>query len=325
MAAKGSILKNAAPGVLAGLIYGAGLQALGRAGSDNDERILMTLAFVFILPFVMGALTMVFAGADARKSWAYRILMPWAATALAMLTAYIWQWEGSICLVLGLPVYLTLSSIGGILAGFLLTKTASNKMRLSAAVFLAALPPAAGRVEMNMPLPEQTIETATHIDIAAPPAAVWANIIRVPAITEEQSGFFYRIGFPKPVEATLSKEGEGAVRHASFERGLVFIETVHTWIPRRTIAFRIDVDPAHTPLTTLDPHVTVGGLYFDVLEGRYDIEPLASGVRLHLKSEHRLSTHFNWYASLWSALLMKDIQNSILLVIKQRAESQSKN
>jgi len=114
----------------------------------------------------------------------------------------------------------------------------------------------------------------------------------------------------------------GGVRHARFERGLLFIETITAWDPERSFRFSIAVDPAHTPLTTLDAHVTVGGRYFDVLEGGYRIEPLGPGrVRLHLDSQHRIATHFNLYTSLWSDALMSAVQDNILRVIKARAEA----
>lgn len=317
--------KAAAPGIAAGLLYGLAMQIVGRSGTDtNDSMVLMTLGYIFILPLVVGALTLVFASSELRKSWAYRILMPWLTISLSMAIAFAFQWEGSICLILGMPVYLTLSSIGGILAGIVLTAAADNRMRAGFAAFLILVPPISGRVEMTQPLPSEQIETATFIDISANPQIVWQNIIRVPAITEDQSGFFYKIGFPKPVDATLSAEGIGGVRQASFERGLVFIETVHEWQPLRALAFHIEVDPNHTPPTTLDEHVTVGGHYFDVLDGKYEIEPLGENrVRLHLKSAHRLSTRFNWYARIWSSFLMRDIQTSILGVIKLRCEKAS--
>lgn len=315
--------KAAAPGIAAGLLYGLVLQAVGRAEKDTgDTMVLMTIGYIFLLPLVVGALTVVLAPPDSRKSWAYRILMPWLTSSLCMAVAFAFQWEGSICLILGMPIYLTLSSIGGILAGIVLTAARDNRMRAGFALLLMVVPPAAGRIEVTQPLPAEEIETATFIDISASPAIVWRNIIRVPAITEEQSGFFYKIGFPKPVEATLSREGIGGVRQASFERGLLFAETVHEWEPLRALAFRIEVDPDSTPATTLDEHVTVGGHYFDVLDGKYEIESLGSNhVRLHLKSRHRLSTRFNWYAGLWSSFLMQDIQKSILRVIKLRCEN----
>ena len=122
-----------------------------------------------------------------------------------------------------------------------------------------------------------------------------------------------------PIEATLSREGVGGVRHASFAGGVVFVETVTVWEPGERLEFTIAADANAIPMRTLDEHVTVGGEFFDVLEGRYRIEPAAAGVRLHLESRHRVSTRFNVYARLWTDFVMGDIQRSILEVVRDRA------
>jgi hypothetical protein len=166
------------------------------------------------------------------------------------------------------------------------------------------------------------------IDIAAPPAAVWQNIERVPRIraAELPSSWSHTIGFPDPVEATLSREGVGGVRHASFEGVVLFIETIDVWEPERRLGFSIRAQTEQIPKTTLDEHVTVGGKFFDVLYGEYRLEPLPNGqTRLHLLSRHRVSTDFNWYAHLWADGVMSDLQRRILVVVKNRSELVVKN
>jgi hypothetical protein len=131
----------------------------------------------------------------------------------------------------------------------------------------------------------------------------------------------HRMGFPRPVEAVLEGEGVGSVRIARFERDLVFVERVTQWEEGKRIAFTIRADTANIPPTTLDEHVTIGGPYFDVLDGRYEIELRPDGtVRLHLSSRQRLSTRFNWYASLWTKRVMSELQTYILRIVKRRAE-----
>jgi len=44
-------------------------------------------------------------------------------------------------------------------------------------------------------------------------------------------------------------------------------------------------------------------------------------VLLHLSSQQRLSTHFNFYSHLWTEWLMDSIQGYILEVIKGRCEA----
>ncbi len=180
--------------------------------------------------------------------------------------------------------------------------------------------------ESLLPAPIQTRTVRNTIRIHAPAPLVWRNIERVPAIapTELRPNWTHRIGFPRPVEATLSFEGVGGVRHASFERGLLFLETVTAWQPEQRLAFSIHADTEHIPPTTLDEHVTIGGRYFDVLDGEYALETLPNGdTLLHLTSHQRLSTDFNGYAGLWSDAVMSNLQSSILEVIQHRCERPS--
>jgi hypothetical protein len=97
---------------------------------------------------------------------------------------------------------------------------------------------------------------------------------------------------------------------------------VDRWEPLRDLSFGIRANTDQIPPTTLDDHVKVGGRYFDVLEGEYQLKPAANGgILLHLSSRERVSTHFNFYAGLWTDAVMRSIQNSILQVIKHRAEA----
>jgi hypothetical protein len=88
------------------------------------------------------------------------------------------------------------------------------------------------------------------------------------------------------------------------------------------MGFSIRAQADQIPPTTFDEHVTVGGEYFDVLHGEYMLEPLSNGrTRLHLTSQSRVSTDFNWYAHLWTDAVMSDLQRRILFVVKNRSES----
>lgn len=69
--------------------------------------------------------------------------------------------------------------------------------------------------------------------INAPAAVVWQHIIRVAPIRAADLGpsLLDDLGFPRPVAATLTREGVGGGRHATFERDVEFIETVDEWQP----------------------------------------------------------------------------------------------
>ncbi len=280
----------------------------------------MSFGFVFILPVVLGALALIFTSPENQRSWWYRICGPWISITAALVCSVLLGWEGAICLIAAGLVYYPLGSLGGIFAGWWMTRLHSRSLNSVALALLLLLPPGAVILESLEELPLEYRGAETDIVISASPEIVWKNISRVRPITEPVSGFFYRLGFPKPIEATLSHEGLGGIRIASFERGLVFIETITTWNQNRELAFSITADPTSIPATTLDEHVVVGGRYFDVLRGEYRIEPIDDGhVRLHLSSRIRISTRFNFYAGFWGTVFMADIQRSILRVIKDRA------
>ena len=93
--------------------------------------------------------------------------------------------------------------------------------------------------------------------------------------------------------------------------------------PTHLMIFSIKANPHEIPSATLDEHVVIGGEFFDVLNGTYELEKLGvNKYRLHLYSHFQLTTTFNFYAGIWAKWIMKDIQNNILLVIKKRAELQ---
>jgi len=183
-----------------------------------------------------------------------------------------------------------------------------------------------GPVEHRFRATEQIRSVESEVMIRASAGTVWQNIERVRTIEPNELPMSWNriIGFPRPLEATLSHEGLGGVRHATFAGGVLFIETIDIWEPQRRLGFSIHADGDHIPPSTLDAHVKVGGAYFDVLHGEYVLESEPDGiVKLRLISRHRVSTDFNWYAQLWSDAVMGDVQRSILYVLRNRCEATS--
>jgi hypothetical protein len=225
--------------------------------------------------------------------------------------------EGSICVVMYLPVGLIFSGVGGFLGT---TKMGQSKNMMIAVLLLPFIVHGTEN-QVDFKTEEHRVHNA--IEIKAAPTLVWNQIKSVPTISsnELENSWVHKVGFPRPLDAVIDREGVGGIRLARFERGLVFNETVDTWIPDQSLSFAIKVDPKDIPPTALDEHVTIGGPFFDVLHGEYRIEPHADGsATLHLESRFRLSTHFNAYAGLWTNLIMHQIQSDILGVVKKRAE-----
>ncbi len=308
-------------GAVIGFLYGLGLRLLANSHPAGFQ--VMTIGFTCFMPFAMGCITVYFAeiGQPQRiRTW---IWLPWLPLLAALVATMLTLLEGLICVLMFAPLALVLSSLGGVLGGLAARLIRSHRAKNLTMACVMALPLVTAPWEQQVFYRLDLREVENVIDIQAPADVVWRNIERVPAIRSDElpNSWSHRIGFPDPVEATLSHERVGGVRNASFAGGLHFLETVDVWEPEHRLAFTIAAQTDAIPATTLDEHVRVGGPYFDVLRGEYRLEAMANGVtRLHLSSRHRISTDFNWYAHLWTDALMADLQKRILHVIRQRCE-----
>jgi hypothetical protein len=276
------------------------------------------------MPFALGCIAVYIVEIKQRQriwTWLWLPLLPMLAALGGTMITYL---EGAICVVMLLPVAIPLAVIGGAIGGGAARYVRSRRTRSLAMVCIVMLPFFTGPWEKQAFYQWETRRVENMVDIQAPPDVVWRNIERVQAIRKDElpSSWAHAIGFPDPIEATLSHEGVGGVRNATFEKELSFIETVDVWEPNQRLGFTIAAN--NVPSTTLDEHVKIGGQYFDVLRGEYRLEPLPNGTtRLHLSSRHRLSTDFNWYAHLWTDAVMSDLQNRILYVVRQRCQAAS--
>ncbi|WP_419804091.1 hypothetical protein [Terriglobus sp.] len=316
-------------GTLLALGYGLLFRLLIALGEKYVGKgavlIVMSLGFVALVPLVIGTIAVYVPARHETVPIRRAMMLPALPILLACAVAAVLALEGSICIVLLLPVALLFGALGGLL-GLALAQAMRPKPGLVAAV--AVLPFFCSFVESRVQQPTTMHTVENSIVIHAGAATIWQNIQSVPPIapSELRPTWAHSIGFPRPVAAILSHPGIGGVRTASFEHGLVFYETVDDWQPLRQLGFSIKADTAHIPPTTLDEHVTIGGPYFDVLDGQYRIEPLSDGsIRLHLVSHQRLTTDFNGYAGLWSDAIMGNLQSSILQVIQHRCEAPQRN
>ncbi|HYM77395.1 MAG TPA: hypothetical protein VE377_15585 [Candidatus Dormibacteraeota bacterium] len=315
-------------GACVGVIYGAVFRSLFLLFPDPGWIGIMTVGFILFTPFAMGFITVfIVERRRVQPIWTW-FLYPWLPVAGGLAGAGLFVWEGLICIAMFAPIAFGAATLGGVAAGLIARMVRSRAVKNGTLACVACLPLLISPIERQFLAQRDLRSVESVIDIKASPATVWKNIERVPAIrtSELQPSWSHAIGFPNPVEATLSREGVGGVRNATFEGGVLFIETVDTWEPEHHLGFSIRAQTDKIPKTTLDEHVTVGGEYFDVLHGDYELEQLPNGeIRLHLRSLHRVSTDLNWYAHLWTDAVMADLQRRILHVVKARCESAVQN
>ena len=288
---------------------------------------IVSIGFLAVLPMVMGYLSVIeyLRATPAEQVRAHKwFFLPWGSVALSMAVSVLVKWEGRICLLFAGPIMLLFSLLGGFVARILWGKLGD---RSPGRVTAVAVPLLALLIEAHIPNPYEIRTVQTDLLIHAPARGVWDNIksVRMIEARELPPSWIQRTGFPRPLEAVLSHEGIGGVREASFSGGLVFKETVNHWETDRDLRFSIRANTESIPRSTLDEHVTIGGDFFDVLDGEYALEQRADGVLLHLRSRERLSTHLNPYAGVWTDAVMRAIQRQIVEVIRHRAEGEAAN
>jgi hypothetical protein len=282
----------------------------------------MSISFLFCLPTIMGILTLYFSSVEGAQKISNQIFLPWIPIFAFFIITLIIKIEGWACWIMVLPLFLFAASIGGFIGAYLKNRKKNNNLYVSA---FALIPLLISPIEHIIGSFPGTYKAYTYIDINATAEKIWNNVTRVREISPAQDkGWFTQfMGFPRPVRAELNYNGVGASREAIFTNGLVFHETVSEYIEQKKMVFSIKANPYEIPSTTMDEHILIGGEYFDVLNGTYELEKLTEKTyRLHLYSHFKMTTTFNFYASLWGKWIMQDIQNNILQVEKQRAEAE---
>src|SRR6185369_1379775 len=93
-----TILKghSAKLGVIAGLFYGVFARYVAETQVFGDAFTVMSLAFLVLVPMVLGFLTV---NSTVAPSIAYRIFAPWGPALLGVLIAAAIGWEGAICIL----------------------------------------------------------------------------------------------------------------------------------------------------------------------------------------------------------------------------------
>jgi len=313
-------------GIVLGILWGMCIRLSVSVPLLAPVFTIMSIGFLFLSPFTLGYLTICAIPPEQPLGKLQIVFLPWMSAIGSMCVAGLLGFEGAICLIMAAPGWLLLSSIGGIIGAIIRKRRQADLHTYTFLILM--LPYAVSGVESILPSPLTIYRSENSLPMACSKSEVWDEIRAVAPIKKDELTYSLTrfMGFPDPVEAKLVGEGVGAIREASFTGGVLFTETITTWEPNRALAFRIRANTEHIPRTTLDEHVTIGGEFFDMLTGRYDIQTMSDGLLLlRLSSEHRLSTHFNAYASLWSRAIMSSIQKNILQVVKTRCEGKHNN
>lgn len=303
-------------GALVGLVLR--LVFSGKAGSAFSA---MLSSFIFGAPLLVAAVTVWMAERVERRSWSYYFVGPMLSVTLFVAGTLVLHIEGWICAIVILPMFAIVGGVCGLIVGAICRLTGRPKR--SVVGCLAMLPLLGGSFEHLIPNAERDRAQTREVFVAAPPEAVWRQIVDVPDIhTDEVGGaWMYRIGVPNPLAVRGETRGGRHLRHVEMERGVRFDQVATTWVEPSVVVWRYEFDANSFPPGALDDHVRIGGEYFDIRTCTFTLTPVAGGTRLSLSTQYRVSTHFNWYAGPVGDFIVGDFVETALRLYARRAEA----
>jgi len=281
----------------------------------------VSISYILILPLILGAIPVLFSTKEQLHAYAFYLVMPWAITLLFFLLCLLAGFEGMICLVVIIAPFLVLGSLGAFIYRIIRLKQTGAGTRL----YVSLLLPFGVLLLESLITPSDQVKTVTtHLMIQANPSVVWQHVKNVKHIQpgELEPHFVHLIGIPRPVNGQLDQERVGGIRSITWEKGIAFQERITSWHAGVGFTYDIKVDPASIPPQTLDEHILIGGQYFDVLAGGYQLKPVGlDRTQVTLRCTYRMTTTLNPYCAWWAHFILNDFNEMILEVIKKRSES----
>lgn len=288
--------------------------------SGTMESSYAGFGFLMLVPFALGGLV---TGAGLKiYTSAGCIFAPLILFAIIFPFVYFGLAEGLVCILMALPFWLA-AGLGGGLAAYLIRRRARREIARLNVIALLTVPFAFIYVEEVSPPQWQEREVVRSVTIGASADDVWPLLISIPGITpyEGQPTFTHDwVGIARPSEARLIERDGMLVREAKWGRDIRFEERITHLSPGKSIAWDFAF-PDNSVQAYTDRHISPDGPLLTIARGGYRIEPLGDDrVRVTLHTTYRMRSRLAWYLEAWGELLLGDVQDNVLAIIKQRAE-----
>lgn len=279
------------------------------------------IGFLMLIPFALGGLA---TGAGLKLySSAGCIFAPLVLFAVIFPFVYLELAEGLVCILMALPFWLA-AGLGGGLAAYLIRRREGQReaTRTNVAALLA-VPFAFIYAEEASPPEWQERVVMREVIIAASAEEVWPLLVAIPEISpyEGKPTFTHDwAGIPRPSEARLVQRTSGLVREAQWGHDIRFEERITALVPGEAIAWDFAF-PDNSVQDYTDRHIAPDGPLLKIASGGYQIEAIGKNrVRLTLRTAYRMRSRLGWYLGWWGEVMLGDVQDNVLAIIKQRAE-----
>lgn len=277
-----------------------------------------SLWFLALLPAVLCALICYIGDPDQTRSENFYWQVPLGLCAIVCFASIFVLKEGVICLVMLSPIWLG----SGWAGAFAMRSQRRRRGRAVESSFLI-IPLVAAIVEAQVPVPHEPVTLVRTVLVRASPEEIWPHAVSSRNIGAWEGRWTIThniIGMPRPKESVVAGTGVGAVRTAYWGDHVNFEERIVAWEPGRKLGWRFNFTNS-TVQDYTDKHISPDGEFLKIDSGDYTLRPVSVGMtELTLTTRYIAKTHVNPYAKLWGELMMGDVEENVLTIIKDRAE-----
>lgn len=282
-------------------VVAVNLSALGAfLVMTHYENFYLGMATFMFIPFMGGFLAVLHFNFENDKTNRQCLKMSLLSGVIALSLMLLAGLEGIICLAMAAPVALPLNLVGGAMALSLTRRFPNSRTKHTSMGIVLLFTPLMMGVEPLVSPSASVREVLSHIDIQAPPEAVWEQVVAFSPITEAPS-LIFRLGIAYPTHAEIVGEGVGAVRYCHFSTG-PFVEPITHWEPPHRLAFDVTAQPH--PMKEWSPYPNLYPPHLDntleSIRGEFRLIPLEDGgTRLEGSTWYRVHLAPTWY---WGGL-----------------------
>lgn len=285
------------------------------------------MAAFLAIPASIGGLLCYIADPDGEANPMGCIIIPTLGLLAVIGLAVVFLKEGAICIAMILPIWIP-AAIGGYAVNWWNARERRKRLAKNNQLYSVAwllFPLLLLGLEQIYPSEWQSREVTRDMVIKAAPKQIWPLLVRIPDIaSDEGQGNFTQdiLGVPRPKNAEIVEEGDALVRKAQWGGDIHFEERIDRLEPQRAIEWSFAF-PDRSIERYVDRHVSPKGAILRIESGGYRLKPLNNGfTHVRLTTRYRMRTRFAAYLGWWGEILLGDIENNVLAIIKERTERQ---
>ncbi|RXR18372.1 hypothetical protein EQG63_08885 [Flavobacterium amnicola] len=238
--------------------------------------------------------------------------------AFSCLGLLLFAFEGIICIIMSLPIFMLLTWIGSYLGYFLSVKQKISSSNITIILLFFSF----SFMGFDYVKKEPTlIPVTTTIVVNSSVEKVWKNVVTFNKIPEPKE-LIFKTGISYPTDATIKGKGVGAIRYCNFTTGS-FVEPITTWDEPNLLQFNVVKQPIPmnewNPFWDIHPPHLDG--YFRSYKGQFKlIEMTDNKTKLEGTTFYKVAIQPEFYWEVWSDFIIHRIHERVLNHIKLESE-----